>query len=106
MIISYENSKGCQDSPPRDPLTQHHAAPNLAMPIAVQHHNGQTSFVAESSRFETCYANNTDQEQGTGPARTGRQLASLVHSLSLSKCRPFPLLCFDVDVSVNVYDYF
>jgi len=90
----------------RSPNTHPYAAPNLAMPIAVQHHNGQTSFVAESSRFETCYANNTDQEQGTGPARTGRQLASLVHSLSLSKCRPFPLLCFDVDVSVNVYDYF
>ena len=65
-----------------------YAAPNLAMLIALQHHNSQTWFVAESARFETCYANIMIERRGILSAGTDRQLASLVHSLSLSKCHP------------------
>src|SRR6266480_791955 len=61
---------------------------------SIEHYNGQTQLVAELDRSKPCYANRTEEEQRIPATCTDRLLASLVHSLSLSKCHVQQLLCF------------
>ena len=52
---------------------------------SIEHYNGQTQLVAELDIFKPYYANSTEEEQVILTPCTDRLLASLVHSLSLSK---------------------
>jgi hypothetical protein len=74
------------------PSDSAHSAPEccklLALSNPVEHYSSQTQHVAESDTFKTCYANRTEEEEAIPATCIDRLLASLVHSLSLSKCHP------------------
>ena len=75
----------------------------LASSIPVEHYSSQTQHVAESDTFKTCYANRTGEEEAIPTTCIDRLLASLVHSLSLSKCHPEAATLLSIQSSVFTY---